>query len=326
MENFRSADSFAATIALDDPGNPGPQYWADTAPIPVTIMATNDIASGGMTQMFTGGVDQVDIDWDRRTVHIRGRDLTGKLIDAKTNEKWLNKQPQDIIEDLAGRVGLSVQFSGKSPDRAGLKYKDDYNRISELDSFWNVIVRLAKELSCIAYVKGTVLFVQPWDFSGGGAYNVFYQGPTPASAAQGTVLKLDTGHNKQLAKDVKVNHKSWQHKAGQAIESEFEAAGSGGGTLEHTLKGPNLTKQQNDAICLGRCNEIVSHERTVTIVTYGDVTLQPGMTVNLSGTGTGFDMSYVISDIEHHWSFAQGYLMTVRVRNMSQGRTVTQTK
>lgn len=326
VSQHQSADTFAAVIALDDPGNPGPSYWADTAPIDVTIMATNDIGSAGMTQMFTGQVDKVEIDWDRRTVHISGRDQTGALIDAKTNEKWLNKQPQDIITDLAGRAGLSVQFSGTAADRAGLKYKDDYNRISELDSTWNVIVRLAKELGCIAYVKGTVLYVQPWDFSGGGAYNVFYQGPTPAGAAQGTVLKLDTGRDLVLARDVTVNHKSWQHKQGQAIESEFEATGSGGGTLSHSLKGANLTKQQQDAIAQGRINEIVSHERTVTIVTYGDVTLQAGMTVNLSGTGTGFDMDYVISDIEHHWSWGQGYLMTVRVRNKSKGRAVTKTK
>src|SRR5258708_5639210 len=162
VSQHQTADTFGATIALDAPGNPGPQYWADTAPIPVTAMATNDVASGSMTQMFTGNVDTVDIDWDERTVQIRGRDLTGGLIDAKTNEKWLNKQPQDIITDLAGRVGLSVQFSGTAPDRAGLKYKDDYNRISELDSQWNVIFRLTKEMGCIAYVKGTVRFVQPW--------------------------------------------------------------------------------------------------------------------------------------------------------------------
>src|SRR6266446_4675480 len=113
ISQHQTADTFDATIALDDPANPGPAYWANTAPIPVTI------------------------DWGQRRVHIRGRDNTSALIDEKTNEKWLNKQPQDIITDLAGRAGLTVQFTGTAPDRAGLKYKDDYNRISELDSQWN---------------------------------------------------------------------------------------------------------------------------------------------------------------------------------------------
>src|SRR5258708_13356039 len=90
ISQHQTADTFGATIALDDPGNPGPQYWANTAPIPVTIMATNDVASGSMTQMFTGNVDTVDIDWDERTVQIPRRALTGGLIDPKTTAKWLN--------------------------------------------------------------------------------------------------------------------------------------------------------------------------------------------------------------------------------------------
>ena len=321
----QAADTFAAVIALDDPGNPGAAYWADTAPINVTIMATNDIATGSMTQMFVGLVDKVEIDWHHRTVHISGRDNTSQMIEAKTNEKWINQQPQDIITDLAGRVGLSVQFSGTAPDRAGLKYKDDYNRISELDSYWNVIVRLAREMSCIAYVKGTVLYVQPWNYSGGGDFQVTYVPPTATSAAQGNVLKLDTARDLVLAQDVEVTHQSWQQKEGQAIESRWFSAGSGG-KLRHMLKAANMTKQQSDAVAQGRLNEIISHERTVTVVTYGDVTLQAGMTVTLTGTETAFDQSYVISDIEHHWSFSHGYTMTVRVRNSSEGRTVTQTK
>jgi len=319
ISQHQTADTFDATIALDDPANPGPAYWANTAPIPVTVMATNDIATGGLVQMFTGNVDTVTIDWGQRRVHIRGRDNTSALIDEKTNEKWLNKQPQDIITDLAGRAGLTVQFTGTAPDRAGLKYNDDYNRISELDSQWNVIVRLAKEMGCIAYVKGNVLFVQPWDAATGGTYNVTYKPPTPQGAAQGTVIQLSTERDLVLAQDVEVTHLSWQQKQGQAIESRWHSSGSGG-KLHHMLKAANLTKQQNDASAQSRLNELTSHERTVTIVTFGDVTLQPGMNIALSGTGTGFDQSYVISEIEHHWSWAQGYVMTVRVRNQDSGR------
>jgi phage protein D len=321
----QTADTFAAVIALDDPANPGPAYWADTAPIQVTVMATNDVASGSMTLMFQGNVDKVSIDWDRRTVHISGRDNTSQLIESKTNEKWINKQPNDIITDLAGRAGLSVQFSGTASDRAGLKYKDDYNRISELDSYWNVIVRLAKEMSCIAYVKGTQLFIQPWDFSGGGDFAVTYVPPTASSAAQGNVLKLTTERDLVLAQTVTVEHNTWQQKEGKAVSSVWTVPGTAG-VLKHGLKAANLTKRQQDAVAKGRADEITSHERTVTIVTYGDVTLQAGMMVTLSGTGTGFDMSYVISDIEHHWSWGQGYIMTVNVRNKSKGRAATQTK
>jgi len=321
----QTADTFAATFALDDPATPGAAWWANTAPINVTIMATNDAATGSMTQMFQGGVDKVDINWNKRLVEISGRDNTSEMLEAKTNEKWLNKQPQDIITDLAGRVGMTVQFSGTPPDRAGLRYNQDYNRISELDSYWNVIVRLAREMSCIAYVKGTVLYIQPWDYIGGGDFAITYVPPSATGAALGNVIKLATARDLVVAQDVEVTHQSWQQKQGQAIESKWYSAGTGG-LFSHRLKAANLTKQQQDAVAAGRLEEITSHERTLTFVTYGDVTLQPGMSVTLSGTGTAFDMTYVISDIEHNWSWAQGYLMTVNVRNKDPGRAKTQIK
>lgn len=320
QSQHQSADTFDARLALDDPSGLDEMFWSDTAKIDVTISATNDLATSGFTQMFTGSVDKVDIDLDERTVHICGRDKTAKMVDAKTNEKWLNKQPQDIIQDLAGRSGLGVQFSGTSSDRAGLKYKDDYNRISELDSHWNVIVRLAKQLGCIAFVKGDTLNIQPWDSSQGGSFTIFYQRPTPASHAEGSVVKLNLCRDLNLAKKVKINHKSWQHKQGQGIESEFESDGAGSDTLEYSFKGANLTKQQQDAIARSRVDEITSHERTISIDAPGDVTIDPSMMLVLTGTGTAFDQPYVISDIEHRWGWGEGYRMSVRVRNRDSKR------
>src|SRR5260370_41733590 len=81
VSQHQTADTFAAVIALDDPGNPGPSYWADTAPIAVTVMATNDVATGGMTQMFTGNVETVEINRDQRTVHINRPGQTSAPID-----------------------------------------------------------------------------------------------------------------------------------------------------------------------------------------------------------------------------------------------------
>jgi phage protein D len=321
VSQHQSSDTFSAKIALDDPSGLDESYWLGTAPLNVTVSATNDVNSGGYVTMLTGAVDKIEVEFATRMVHISGRDKTAKLIDRKTNEKWLNKQPQDIINDLAGRVGLSVQFNGKPQDRAGLKYKDDYNRISELDSCWNIIVRLAKDLGCIAFVKGDTLNIQPWDASGGGIYNVFYQRPGQAPA-QANFIRLTCTRDLHLAKKIKVNHKSWQHKAGKAIETEFEYDGSGddGDVLEHSYKAANLTKQQQDQLAGNHLDHIVSHERGVALDMPGDVNLDPTMMLALSGTGTAADQSYVISAIDHHWSFHSGYTMRVRVRNKSKLR------
>jgi len=314
VSSHQSADTFVATLSLDDRGG---QQLADSGSIQITVMASND--GPPTTQMFTGYADYATIDWATRLITLRGRDNTSGPLDKKTNEKWLNKQPQDVIQDLAQRSGLQVEFSGQGGDKAGRKYKDDYNRITELDSHWNVIVKLAKELGCIANVKGNTLYITPWDQANGGTYTVNYRGPSAGSPARGDVLRLQTGRDLQIAKGVQVTVNSWQQKEAQAIRSQ---QGQSGG-IEHTLKAANLTQQQADSIAKGRLGEIQSHERTITVVAPGDVNISPQMKLRLRGTGTGADMEYVISDIDHRWSWAQGYIMTIRGRNKAEGSSET---
>jgi len=315
----QSADTFSALFALDDPNGQGASYWAGTAPIAVTIMGTNDISSGGYTQLFQGNVDNVELDFASRTVHVSGRDMTSGPIDSKTNEQWKNKQPQDVISDLAQRSGLSVEFKGTGGDKAGLQYKDDFTRISELDSHWNMIVKMAKQLGCIASVNGTTLTIAPFDQASGSTFTINYQPPTADSPAMGDVLHLSCCRNLNLAKTVTVNHKSWQHKQGQAIQSTYTAEGTGG-TLDHSLKAPNLTKKQQDAMAQARVNEIISHERTINVTTYGDVSVGADSTIQLTGTGTAFDQSYIVSDIEHHCGWDSGYIMHITGRNKDSQR------
>lgn len=316
VSQHQSADTFSATLPLD---LPSASYWCDQAPIDVSIMATNDVTAGGWTEMITGQVDDVDADFTNRIVHISGRDKTAEMTDQKTTEKWLNKKPEDIIQDLAGRAGLSANISGSSKDKAGLKYKDDYNRISEYDNWWNVVTRLAKHIGCIAFVKGSTLYIQPYD-QGQGVFLVQYEPPGPlGTPARGTVVDLKCNRKLHLAKNVKVNHKSWQHKEGKAIMSEFQSSGSGSGDLEYTFKGANLTKSQQDQLAETKLNEIISHERVPHIRTYGDVSVTPFMKVQLSGTGTGFDQEYIMSSIDHEWS-EDGHMMTLEVRNKDSKR------
>lgn len=321
VSQHQSSDTFSACLALD---LPSASFWLDTAPIDVKIEATNDYVTGSWVTMLTGQVDEVTADLQNRTVKISGRDKTAQMTDKKTTEKWQNRKPEEIIKDLAGRSGLGVQFGGSSKDKAGLKFKDDYNRISEYDSHWNVITRMAKHIGCIAFVKGDTLYVQPYDQSSGGVFTVRYVPPSPFSPARSNVTSFTSTRNLHLSKNVKVNHKSWRHKEGEAIESEYKSTGGGDGDLEYTFKGANLTKQQQDQLAETKLNEILSHERTASISTYGDVNLDPQMKLQIMGTGTGVDQSYIISSIEHRWDEEGGYVMDVEVRNKDSKRSSAQ--
>jgi hypothetical protein len=244
LSAHQSSDRTSATIALDAPGGLDEGFWADTAPIDITVQGANDVMSAGYVELHSGECDNAEIDWDVRTVHISTRDKTQKMLDAKTHEQWLNKTHGDIITDLAGRVGLGVQIS-QSAQKAGLEFKGDRAKLSDLDSYWNVAVRLAHQLGAIAFVKGSTLYIQAIDEATGGVYQVNYVRPTPAMYASGNFIKLKTSRDLNLAKDVKFNHKSFRHEKGDVVESEFLSSGSGGAQLLFRARGANLQKDQH---------------------------------------------------------------------------------
>jgi phage protein D len=325
LSSHQSADTMDATLALDAPGSGGEGFWSDTAPLDIDVLAASDVIAGNYATIFSGECDNVSIQWGPRTVKISARDKTQRLLDMKTNEKWQNKTAPDIITDLAGRAGLGVQISADT-QKAGLEFKTDRNRISDLDSGWNVVVRLARQMGAVAFVKGDTLFVQPVDENLGGNYPIFYQRPTPAMYAAGNFITLSTTRDLNLSKKVKVNHKSWRHEKGDKVESEWESDGGGSGELNFRLRNPNLQKDQLDKISEAALKEITSHERKLDVDIPGDLSVDPRMQVTLSGTGTGFDQGYLISDVTHSFSQHEGFRTKIAVRNKDSKRKNKQNK
>lgn len=319
----QTADTFSAELALDDVSDLDESFWLNEAPIDVTISATNDVASDAFTELFIGQVDDAKVYFSQRTVSIKGRDLTAKMIDAKTNKKWLNLDHKDIINEIAKSHGLNVQFAG-SAGKSGLQFKDDTNRISDSDSEFNIVVKIAKSMGCIAFVKMRTLYIHPVDQEIGEVYPVYYARPG-LFPARASVKTLTCSHNKLLAKDISVSIKGWQHKQGKAITSKVEAKGaknksSGSDTSVYQFRSANPTKDQQDKLAKSRLKEITSHERSCEFDLPGDITLDPTMRINLTGTGTDADQVYIISDITHKFSFDGGYHMSVNGRNVDDSR------
>jgi phage protein D len=227
------------------------------------------------------------------------------------------------VQDIAGRVGLTADVVVANPDKVGLIYKDDYNRISDQDVLFNVLTRLAQREGCMMFVSKNRLVFKPEDQLGGSTYTLTYTRPTPMSFATGNFITLKASRNLAAAKNVTVNVKSWQQKQEAQIESEYQSNGPGG-DLTYTYRAPNLTKQQADKIAKGRHDEAVGRERNLSIDAPGDVNLDPEMTLALTGTGTGFDQSYVIASITHR--FGDGYRMSISTRNKDKNRKGKQTK
>jgi phage protein D len=318
----QSADTFYAKLPLDNAAGLDEVFWAGTAPIPITINATNDITSADPIALLIGQADEPLIDFGQRTVFIKGRDLTGALTDLKTSEKWQNLSNQQIITQLAGRAGLTVTFGGTT-DQAGLQFDQDYNEISDLDSCWNVIVACAKRLGCIAFVKGGVLYIQPLDAQPSNFYQIKYQCPTPAQIASGNFVGLTCARNLNLAKDASIEVQSWQHKQGKSVTSKFQSKGkhTGSNPSIYQFRAANLTKEQQDRIAKSHLKETLSHERQIRLTNHpGDVSVNPAiMGVSLSGTGTDFDQDYILSNVVHRFS-REGYVMDLSAHSQDASR------
>lgn len=322
----QSANTFYAKLPLDNDAGLDENFWANTAPIPVTIMATNDFNTGSYTTLLIGQVDRPQITLHDRVVAIEGRDLTAALTDSSaTTEQFKNQNDEDVISALAGRVGLTVKFSADAdapPTKAGLQYDQDFNLATSLDTPWNVIVSLARKSGRIAFVKGKTLYVQPIDADTSGVFTVNYQRPQPNTKVSSTAVMLSCSRDLNIAKTLQVEHQSWQQKQGKTITSKFQSKSksSSKDTAILRFRGANLTKQQQDRVAKSRLRETMTHERQVAIDMPGDVTVDPLNELQLKGTGTQFDQGYLVTDIVHRFDRAGGYQMTINVHSQDAAR------
>lgn len=319
------ADTFGATMALDDGSGANERFWADLNSITCTVQATNDYAAGGWVTKFDGKIDDVELDLFHRVVRVTGRDRVSDLLDTKTNEQWQNRTTAEIVTDIAGRVGLTANVVIPSADKSGLIYKDDYNRESDNDVLWNVLVHLAQREGCAVFIKpgSGVLSFLPVDQLGGSTFVVNYVAPTPFSIASGNFTALSLRRGFAVSKNVKVRVKSYALKGKKSISSEWVSNGTVKGEAAYNYRVPNLTKTQADKLAKNRLDEILRQEKGVQVDMPGDVKLDPTFMLQLAGTGTSFDQSFIISSIVHRFGEA-GYRMVVDVRNQDRNRTKTQ--
>lgn len=321
----QSADTFAAKLPLLPNLGLDETFWADTAPIPIEIDGVNDVSTGSYVNLLTGIVDVPQLILHERAVSIKGRDKTATLTETKTTQLWTNQTDQQIITSLASVAGLTVQFNTSS-NKAGLDLDANYyGEISDQDSAWNMIVALAKKAGCIAFIKGTTVYVQPIDAEPtNGNFTVNYQRPRPGQTANSNMVMLICARNLMLAKETSVTLQSFQHQQGKAVTSKFSSKPKKAGSdrLIYTHRSANLSKQQQDKIALSHLKETLSHEREVNVDNMpGDVSVAAGlMGLTLKGTGTAFDQDYVLADVVHRFSLEGGYAMDLSAHNQDASR------
>jgi hypothetical protein len=129
-----------------------------------------------------------------------------------------------------------------------------------------------------------------------------------------------------LARDLEVTVKSWntRHQAAFTQTARSTVNGSRGGAPQRiVVVRPNL--QPNDALQLAQriLADLSSHERIVHADLPGELSLTSRSQITLTGTGTDFDQTYYIAELDRHFSLAHGYTQRLRLKNSDPANDAT---
>ena len=316
--NHYAADRFAVAIALDGTASISATSWAEEPDVLLDIQFSLD-AGASFTSLLTGRVDSVVIDPVIGEIRLIGRDLTGSLIETRTQETFTNRTSSEVATILAGRHNLTpIVTTTTSP--VGRYYQDEHDRItlglfSRATTEWDLLVFLAQQEGFDVFVSGTELHFQPTS-------------PAPDLVQPihaKDLIHLQLERSLTLARDIEVVVKSWNSRNQSAFTQTARAARqTGSGTKSrssppqrYVFVRPNLS--QNDALRLAqkKLAELTRHERILQATMPGELTLTPRSMLTLSGTGTAFDQSYFIDTIERVLNFETGYTQHIRAKNSS---------
>lgn len=309
------SDTFHCEIPFGGlPAGMDVSWWSTANDIKVQVQI--DVGAGPV-QVFDGKVDQVQHDFAARCLKVQGRDKAAALIDTTSTEKFNNQRPDQIVQTIAGRHGITA-ITDSASSKAGKIFQFDYAKLTQRVSEWTIIQRLADHFGMTAYATGGILYwkTYPESFP---VIDVTYVPPTPASVANGNFMRLSTVRNLIFGRPVKVKVRSWNHKEKKLYESEQDEAGTGD-PLIYNYQEPSLTGDQVERIAKKRLAENTSHELSFDLEMPGDPRVTPRFMTQLSGTGTAYDQQHEIKSVEHRISFDRGYVMTISAKSKSKKR------
>lgn len=297
--NYHGADRFHVNLAA---ATSAALIDADT----ITLEVQFSLDGGTNFQSaITGTIDAVDFDVVRGNLSLSGRDLSAGLIGARTQETFANQTSSEIATILASRHNLSAQVTATTTP-VGRYWELEHDRItlnafSQATAEWDLLVSLAQHEGFDVWVSGTTLYFQP------------PQTNTPVVIQPQDCVSLRLERALTLAGTVEVTVKSWHSRSGAGCTQTAQRQGSGN-SVSYIYVVPNLTPDQAQTLAQQRLNELTPHERVLVAEMPGELTLTPRMMLGLEGTGTEFDQTYRIDEIERTLSMGHGFVQRVRAR------------
>ena len=340
--NFFTCSKWQATVGLNGTNQGyGAPFWALQTGIEISLLAS--LTDGGALVPVIGGVvDKVEIDMASQNLTLAGRDYSAPLIDALTNEKFVNQKSSDVATMFAKRRGLTPQVTPTSiPIGRYLNSESGY--VSEDISEFRLLAYLAQQEGFDFYTAGKNLVFAP-AAQDPSPLLVTYRYADPSDPrVQANVPNITLTQDKTLAVNTTVQVRSWSYQNKAPVIATWQAQKTSDAptgtknlakpSLHYTraqlqggvgAKGPfyiirrsGLTQQQADQLAHKTLQDITSNERAVSVTCPGILGITARRTLRLKGTGTAFDQDYEIGDIHRAFGWDQGCSMTINAKSCS---------
>jgi hypothetical protein len=307
----RKSGGFNGTIPLWYPG--AEQTLANLGDNTASVSVQT---RGQQATLITGEVDMTDFDYVGGVVSISGRDVSAKLHAVKSAEKWVNKKPHEIIQDLAGRAGIQTNID-PSTLFAGRFIETDWAKLTDGVSYANVIHKLCELMGAHWYVdKNGTLNVKSTQ-SSVAPYIINFSRVNGESVSD--ALALHVRRNVQAGKGIKVTINSWNEHEKKAFVGSYTVGGNGT-TQNYAHHIPGLNQDHVNQHAKSKASDHSRHEIDVEVELVGD----PSITVDqpLQLTGTAFAQTLTIDSIEDSFGM-RGHTMRISAKSAKQGRAGT---
>lgn len=339
QNNYYRANSFEAYFSLFYPGWESGEinwkWWSEQETIEVEIRAGYpddpvNFTESDLEEIFYGEVDEMDVNPIENRVLLRGRDLSLRLIESKTTEKYPNLTSSDIVKKLAEDKGIEVEVV-PTEGKAGRFYNEEHITLSSERTLWDLICYLAQQEDYVVFLKGRKLHFQPSPKADDSdPYIVqFRHKDETRPTISGNFMQLQMKRSLTVAKDVIVTVSSWNSKQKKAFNTTAKSAKSarkqnkGGDAQTFSYTIPGLTKEQAIKRAEKILEDITRHEINLNFEMPADNLLDEASIIRLEGTGTSFDQIYFADHVVRSYSTQQGYTMAVHAKNHSPVSTVT---
>ena len=297
------AGSFRATI-------PAPvqdwTWWAQQTEIVVDVFAGTpkdpaNYTTDDLVMIMTARCDSIELDPETSRVTIGGRDMTSLLIDNKTTQKWPNLTSSQIAQQIAALWGFDSNITATT-GIVGKFYAADHVKLAKSETYWNILTYLAQRESFQCFVMGKTLYFGNF----GAKYSsdpYVIQFDASGSIPLANASRLRFSRDLTLAQDLSVTVRSYHGnlaaafkatatttKQGRKIE---QTAGLVQSTQHYEFTIPGLTQPECALKAQGILAELSKHELKMSAKLPFDSLLYPWIPVQVSGTNTPWDATYM---------------------------------